>query len=260
MLERRAPEPDAQAIAAFYGTRTGAIARRILLSRLKRVWPQLGGYRLLGFGFTTPFLAALGAERAIAAAPQAMGALRWPENLCTSLQCEEEALPFADALFDRVLIVHGLERAEALRPLLRQLWRVLAPEGRLLVVAPNRASLWAQVDTTPFGQGRPFSRTELDRILREAMFEPQQWQRTLYLPPFASRLLARDGRGWERAGALLFPALGGLHVVEAKKSIYAMTPLPVSEAVPMLAPEGVTPFSAGKSPLAPSSSVRKSRG
>ncbi|HEX2760108.1 MAG TPA: hypothetical protein VHM27_06315, partial [Rhizomicrobium sp.] len=136
-------------------------------------------------------------------------------------------------------IVHGLEGSEHLRVLLRQLWRVLAPEGRILLVAPNRASLWAQVETTPFGQGRPFSRTELDRILREAMFEPERWERALYAPPLATRFLAGNGAGWERAGSLLFPGLGGVHVVEAKKSIYAVTPLPVeaAAATPVLSPE-----------------------
>ena len=166
-----------------------------------------------------------------------------PEAFSASLECEEDALPFADALFDRVLIVHGLERAEALRPLLRQLWRVMAPEGRLLLVAPNRASLWAQVETTPFGQGRPFSRRELDRILREALFEPAHWTNALYAPPLGTRLFARDGRGWERAGTLLFPALGGVHVVEAAKSVYAMTPLPVAESMtpPLFTPDSPSP-------------------
>lgn len=241
MLEHRASEADAALIAAFYETRAGQVARRVLLARLRRFWPHLDGYRLLGFGFTAPYLDELGAERAIAAGTLAMGAPRWPQDRSCTLHCEEEALPFADALFDRILIVHGLERAEALRPLLRQLWRVLAPEGRLLVVAPNRASLWAQVETTPFGEGRPFSRGELDRLLREAMFEPGRWERALYAPPLATRLLARDGRGWERTGALLFPALAGLHVVEAKKSIYGMTPLPASESVPLFSPDAPSP-------------------
>jgi len=232
MPERRVLEPEAAAIAAFYGTRAGRVARRAIRTCLRGFWPDLSGRRLLGFGFTTPYLAAFDAERAIAAAPPAMGTPRWPGPLCASLRCEEEALPFADALFDRILIVHGLERAESLRPLLRQLWRVLAPEGRLLVVAPNRASLWAQVETTPFGRGRPFSRSELDAILRAAMFAPQRWGRALYAPPLATQALVRSGRGWERAGALLFPALGGVHVVEAKKSIYAMTKLPAADAVP----------------------------
>ena len=77
---------------------------------------------------------------------------------------EEDALPFPDAFFDRVMMVHGLEKAEAMRPLMRQFWRVLAPEGSLLLVVPNRASLWAQVERSPFGHGRPFNRRELDRF------------------------------------------------------------------------------------------------
>ena len=234
MLERRAVEPDAAAIAAFYAGRAGQLAHRAIQVRLRAFWPRLEGYRLLGFGYTAPYLARFGAERTIAAGTATMGAPHWPGG--ASLQCEEEALPFAEALFDRVLIVHGLERAESLRPLLRQLWRVMAPEARLLLVAPNRASLWAQLDSTPFGQGRPFSRAELDRLLREALFEPQGSAGALYAPPLGTRFLTRDGRGWERAGALLFPGLSGVHVVEAVKSVYGMTPLPVSDAVPAAKP------------------------
>jgi SAM-dependent methyltransferase len=232
--ERRAIESDAQAIAAFYGTKAGLVARRAILAQLHAFWPNLNGLRLLGFGFAAPYLTGFRAERVIAASPARMGLEAGAFALAgagASVLCEEDALPFADALFDRVLVIHGLERAEALRPLLRQIWRVMAPEGRLLVVTPNRASLWAQVERTPFGQGRPFGRTELDRLLREALFEPRRWQRALYAPPFGARLIAANGRHWEKAGSLLFPALGGVHVVEAGKTIYAATPLPVAEAV-----------------------------
>jgi SAM-dependent methyltransferase len=230
VLEHRVTAPDAQDIALFYGSRVGLAARGAILARLRQYWPNLKGLRLLGYGFAAPYLGAFAAERAIAACPAGMGVTPWAAEQATTL-CEEDALPFADSLFDRILIVHGLERAEVLRPLLRQLWRVLAPEGRLLVVAPNRASLWAQVESSPFGQGRPFSRGELDRLLRDSLFLPERWDRALYAPPVATRLLLRTGRNWERAGALLFPALGGVHIVEAKKTIYAATALPVTEAV-----------------------------
>ena len=49
------------------------------------------------------------------------------------------------------------------RELLREMWRVLAPNGRLLIVVPNRRGLWARVDTTPFGYGSPFSRSQLTK-------------------------------------------------------------------------------------------------
>ena len=48
-----------------------------------------------------------------------------------------------------------LEWSEKPRDLLRELWRVLAPNGRLLLVVPNRRGLWARVDTTPVRLWQP---------------------------------------------------------------------------------------------------------
>jgi SAM-dependent methyltransferase len=124
-------------------------------------------------------------------------------------------------MFDRIVVVHGLEGADAVRPVMRQLWRVLAPEGRILIVAPNRASLWAQLEHSPFANGRPYRRGELDRLLRASMFEPLHWDRALYGPPLENRRLIGSGTGWERLGRRLWPGLGGVHLVEATKSLYA---------------------------------------
>ena len=211
---------DVRDLAAFYHAPLGQMARRVIARRVRALWPDLHGRRLLGYGFAVPYLGDFpDAERAIAAMPAAMGVMAWPAGKNSALLCEEDALPFPDVFFDRILIVHGLEGAESLRPLLRQLWRVLAPEGRILLVAPNRASLWAQVDRTPFGHGRPFSKMELEGILKDALFAPGRWERALYAPPLES--LSSNGAGWERIGGRLFPGIGGLHLVEAAKSLYA---------------------------------------
>ncbi len=214
---------DVRELAEFYDSHLGAVARRILLRQLRLIWPNVENMRLLGFGYATPFLRPFlfEAERGVAAMPAHVGVMAWPGKKNLSTLVEEDALPFADAFFDRVLVVHCVEGAESLRPLLRQLWRVLAPEGKLLLVAPNRASLWAQVDWSPFGQGRPFSRRELEAVLRDVLFVPTAWDRALYVPPFNSRALIGTGAGWERLGQRFFPALGGVHLVEATKSLYA---------------------------------------
>ena len=215
---------DVRDLAAFYDAPLGQLARRAILREIRGFWPDLRNYRVLGYGFAVPYLRALPeAERAIAAMPAPFGVMAWPAEKNAALLCEEDALPFPDVFFDRILIVHGLESAESLRALLRQLWRVLAPEGRILLVAPNRASLWAQVQVSPFGHGRPFSRMELESLLKDALFEPGRWARALYAPPFET--VTRNGAGWEKLGAKLFPGIGGVHVVEAAKSLYA-APLP----------------------------------
>jgi SAM-dependent methyltransferase len=212
---------------AFYEAPLGRLAHRAILHEIQGLWPNLRNYRLLGYGFAIPYLPAFaGTERTIAAMPAPMGVMVWPEGSNATLLCEEDALPFPDVFFDRILVVHGLEASDSLRALLRQLWRVLAPEGRILLVVPNRASLWAQVQKSPFGHGRPFSRMELEALLKGALFEPLRWSRALYAPPFES--VTSSGTGWEKMGSRLFPGVGGVHVVEAAKSLYAAaTPLPV---------------------------------
>jgi SAM-dependent methyltransferase len=211
---------DVRDLVAFYETPLGQLARRAILREVQNFWPDVRNYRLLGYGFTPPYMGVLrGVERAIVAMPAPFGVITWPDDRNAALLCEEDALPFPDVFFDRILIVHGLESSESLRALLRQLWRVLAPEGRVLLVAPNRASLWAQVQVSPFGHGRPFSHLELEAILKDVLFEPVRWERALYAPPAKS--LSRSGAGWERMGPRLFPGIGGVHLVEATKSLYA---------------------------------------
>ena len=58
-------------------------------------------------------------------------------------------------------MVHALEHAEDPRETLKEMWRVLAPNGRLVIVVPNRRGLWASFEHTPFGSGRPYSRGQL---------------------------------------------------------------------------------------------------
>lgn len=217
---------DAQDVANFYDEPLGQVARRLIARRLRQAWPDLRGQRLLGYGFAMPYLRPyLGeAERVIAYVPADTDIAPWPGPQSCAVLGEEDALPFPDAFFDRVVVVHGLETAEALRPVMRQIWRVLAPEGRLLLVVPNRASLWAQVERSPFAFGRPFNRSQLERLLRESMFVPELWDTALYYPPFRLRRLMQGGMGWERMGRKLWPRLAGVHIVEATKSLYALVP------------------------------------
>ncbi len=112
------------------------------------------------------------------------------------------SLPFSDLSLDRVLVVHGLEHAENARRMLREVWRVLKDDGRLLVVAPNRAGLWAHVEGTPFGQGQPYSRGQIARLLTGSLFRVERRDGALYVPPSATAWCSATHACWSgRAGA-----------------------------------------------------------
>jgi SAM-dependent methyltransferase len=219
---------DAHAAADFYGTARGAVAARLLRERLVALWPAPGGQSILGIGYAAPYLRLWReqAVRCIALTPAQVGVARWPPG-APNLSCtaEEDSLPFPDLCFDRVLLIHGLEVAENARRLLREVWRVLKDDGRLLVVAPNRRGWWAHVETTPFGQGQPYSAGQIGRLLAASLFRVERRDTALYLPPTNLRLVLRSAPLLERAGRSLVPRLAGVTITEAVKDIYAAVPL-----------------------------------
>ena len=177
---------DAVDLRDFYDTTLGQVARRMIRLRIRPVWPDVTGLSVLGLGYATPFLQPFRAEAGhlVAAMPASQGVLHWPDGGAGLTALVDVAdLPFDDLSIDRVLLVHALEHAEQVRPLLREVWRVMSGSGRLLIVAPNRRGLWARFESTPFCQGRPYTTGQLSRLLRECMFTPARSTAALYVPP-----------------------------------------------------------------------------
>ncbi|MDR3440744.1 methyltransferase domain-containing protein [Telmatospirillum sp.] len=208
----------------FYETSLGQTARRMIRRQIRAIWPDSRDMRVLGLGFATPYLRPFReeTERVIALMPSSQGVLPWPpEGPSLVGLADETELPLPDRSIDRVLLVHALESTEQVRASLREIWRVLADSGRLLVVAPNRRGIWARLERTPFGQGRPYTPSQLTRLLRDNMYTPLQTTTALYMPPFRSRFVLRSAPAWEQIGVRWFPSFAGVLLVEAAKQIYA---------------------------------------
>jgi SAM-dependent methyltransferase len=234
----------------FYAQPLGKVARRFIGPAVRKHWTDVRGMRVVGVGYTTPYLGLFRdeAERCLAFMPAGQGVTRWPsERASLAALVEETELPLADAAVDRVLVVHALEMSNDPASILREAWRVLAAGGRLLLVIPNRRGIWARVDTTPFGYGRPYSRSQVTTLLRETLFTPTGWSEALYVPPIPRNWFLRSAIAWERTGATLSAPFAGVHVVEAMKQVYRPIParqkkrrlVPALEPVLAPAPRGV---------------------
>lgn len=224
-------QADTQSTAAFYASIQGALAARLLRERMALMWPPRRGASVLGIGYPAPYLVSYLADaplRVVALTQAQCGVTRWPLGppgqpglSCTA---EEDALPFPDLSFDRVLLVHGLEAAENAGRLLREAWRVLKDDGRLLVVASNRRGWWAYADATPFGQGQPYSPGQITRLLEASMFRVERRDAALFVPPVWPQLVQHGASAWERVGRLLVPQFAGVTLTEASKDAYAAVP------------------------------------
>jgi len=214
---------DAVDLREFYATATGRVARGVIRQNLSQMWPDVTAMNVLGIGYTTPYLGLFRPQssRTVAAMPARQGVLHWPPNEpgLTALVHEQE-LPFPDLSMDRILMVHAVESSEHLRHMLREVWRVLSDSGRVIIVAPNRRGIWARLERSPFAHGQPYSPPQLSRLLRDNMFTPVRTRVGLYMPPSHARLMLGAGAAWEQIGRRLFPAFGGVVMVEAAKEIY----------------------------------------
>jgi hypothetical protein len=215
---------DAIDLRDFYRDSMGQAVRRVLRSRIRTLWPDTKGMTVLGLGYATPFLGQLrtDADRVLALMPAQQGVLRWPtDGASLAALTDETDLPLTDLSVDRVLLIHSVECAEQIRPMLREAWRVLSGNGRLLAIVPNRRGLWTRFDHTPFGHGRPYSRGQLTRLMRENLFTPIQSQNALFCPPLSWRLVLKAAPAWEAVGQRWFATFGGLIMIEATKQVYA---------------------------------------
>ncbi len=210
----------AQSLQAFYGSRLGQIAAGAVKPRLAAAWESVTGLDVLGLGFPLPFLEpfAKQARRCVVVMPEDLGAIAWctERGAATALSAQAR-LPLLDNVFDRVLVAHGLEECEVPQRFLREIWRVMAPEGRLIVLVPNRAGLWARSEAQPFGHGRPYSRGQLAELLRDAAFEPLASARALFALPWSWPPALAMAKTLEDLGASLALPLGGVLLMEAIK-------------------------------------------
>lgn len=229
---------DVSDLREFYASPLGQVSARLIQRRVQAFWPNLQHQRLVGLGYALPYLEPyLGqSERTLAFMPAQQGVLPWPQGQKSlAALVHEEMLPLPDQSVDRVLLVHAIEHAHHVRPYLREIWRVLTGNGRLLVIAPNRRSFWAQLDHTPFGQGQPYTMTQLRNLLKENMFTPTHETRGLYIFPSSSRLLLASNRLFESMGAQILQKFSGVVCIEAIKQVYAGPRVRFHQRIPIIA-------------------------
>src|ERR1700744_599959 len=255
---------DVLDLRQFYASDLGRAARAMVGRKGIEAWGDARGLDVLALGYATPFVAPArhAARRVIGAMPAQQGVEICPggeANLTTLVG--EDSLPFPNALFDRILGVHGIEESPDPLAFLREVWRGLAPSGRLVVAVAERNGLWAKSEKPPFGHGRPYSRGQLAELLREAELEPSGWTRALYVPPL--NWMAGWAEGFEQTGSRLWPGFAGLLLMEAVKQTFAVKPKGhaqrVRRARPLLAPApGAAPVGRTSAPQAPKPMLRRS--
>ena len=199
--------------------------------QLDRVVADLFGFHALQLGL--PELDALRSNRM----PH-----RWlaqqggPSPRAIALLCETDALPFPERSLDLVVLPHTLEQARDPHLTLAEVERVLVPEGRVVILGFNSASLWGLRQRggrllQRFGARGPLflprpgefiGYWRLRDWLRLLSFEVEGGRFGCYRPALASeRWLGR--LDWmDRIGDRWWPVFGAVYMVVAVKRVRGM--------------------------------------
>jgi SAM-dependent methyltransferase len=236
---------DVVSLREFYASSLGECVRRDLSRAISRHWGSEAqtATSLVGLGFAPPYLRPFLSSTAsvLSVMFPHMGGMYWPVDSSNHTVLAQEAeLPLYDQSVQRLLLVHALEHSPHLTTLMSEVFRVLVPGGRALMVVPNRRGLWSRTTNNPFGFGHPYHSTQLRHRAELAGLSWIKMSTSLFYPPSSSRLLLKTSRWIECAGELCLPLMGGVVLVEVEKQLYASIPEPAKRLMilPQLQPYG----------------------
>lgn len=227
-------------LASWYRRPVGRALLRLLQEELRRQLPLLFGYHAVQMGTVTLDPALLSASRI-----RHWVIIGREARETIGLRADSEALPLAAESVDLVLIVHGLEFASSPHQLLREVERILVPEGHVLMITFNPWS-WmglrhlVQQRDAPWS-GRFYLPTRVRDWLTLLGFELLEERRLFSRPVIQSEpLLRRLVRLDEGGNAGRF---GAISCILARKRVVGMTSIRLRWRTPKLVPGLIKPIS-----------------
>ena len=143
------------------------------------------------------------------------------------IQASIDCLPIQSESMDIVLCTHQLEMAKNPKDILQEVYRILRPNGQLIIVGLNRFSLW-QLLSRENNQMKLHSVAKIKRYLRKTNFDILMHETGCFRPPFKNIEMAKSFLFLETLGQFFLPYAGAVYMLVATKNIPGMTPLLVS--------------------------------
>ncbi len=205
---------DTSSLAQWFATPAGRLILEWELAQFDHAVEDVFGFRAVQFGL--PEIDFLRQNRI--AHRFALGLESHASLIADPLQ-----LPLASHSLDLVVMPHVLESHNDPHNVLREVERVLRPEGQLVIAGFNTLSLWRMRQIfAGKDPGAPWDGTFIGLLrLRDWLkllgFELNGGKFGCYAPPFTQEKWIRRFEFMEQAGARWWPIMGGIYVIRAIK-------------------------------------------
>ncbi len=209
----------------FYNSELGLNCVSIIQEKIELLLNENNDQKILGLGYVLPYLInkRIHSRVSFLSVPSANNKIKYIKNgYNASIETDEKAFPFNDLQFDKIFVSHWLEVSDRLDLVMSEIWRVLKGQGKIILVIPNAFSFWAVRENNPFGKCRPFSQTQIKKLLHLHGFEEIKLNFCIHFPPIYQKFLLTNYRSLEYIGGAIFKNFGGVMIVEATKFNYAI--------------------------------------
>jgi SAM-dependent methyltransferase len=229
MSNLRDPLGPLSRIEDWYATPLGAEVAVAEAGAVERQLDGVIGYYLLQIGVAGVFFGGVGEGR-IRRRIQLPSAPR-PSVPGLQAAAEPAFLPVASDSVDAVLLPHTLDLVADPQAALREVERVLIPEGRVVVVGFNALSLWGVWGLMGQRRGRvpwcgrfltPFRVRDWLTLLG---FDVEAQEMLVFRPPWRRAALRRGVSAMDAVGARFWPFFGGVYIIRGVKRVSTLTPL-----------------------------------
>jgi SAM-dependent methyltransferase len=144
--------------------------------------------------------------------------------------CETQQLPIASNTMDLVLLPHTLDFSVNPQQTLREVERVLMPEGHVVIAGFNPLSAWGMrrfiskrcSSSTALWHAHFLSSLRIKDWLNLLGFEVVSTQMACYKLPIQSQAWMQRFDGLDRLGNRCLPMFGGVYCIVAKKRVLGM--------------------------------------
>jgi len=215
-------------LAGWYARSPGLSLRAVESFALRSVWPSLFGRLAVQVGSVGPVDLLEGCNAPTRVLYELFAAQEFDVPQVCGLP---EELPFETRSVDIMLLPHTLEFADDPHQVLREVSRVLVPEGHLVVIGFNPLSFWGlwRLILKRRGQvpwnGRFLQLSRIKDWLKLLDFEITHGSMHFYRPPLVSVKAQERLRFLDKAGNRWWPLAGASYLLVAKKRVAGMTPL-----------------------------------
>lgn len=213
----------------WYRTHLGRLLEKQEKALLDEALSDLFGYHLLHVGSPEQIGYLRNSRVRHRMVMDVCGGAEWSdkEHFCG----ESQAMPIRSDSIDVIVLPHILEFSEYPHEVLREVDRTLVPEGHVVILGFNPASIWNLWRWGAGWRGRlPWCGhfIRISRIrdwLTLLGFDVIATHHYFYRPPLQSDGFLRRLRFLERIGRRIWPILGGGYVLVARKEVMTLTPI-----------------------------------